>query len=186
MAVSGTAFQASRTHWQMVLYVAPLPWSSHRHPVLPDYSKFCLETLVDRDVKGLQQLGKNARDNCRDTANSTDPLFGDVADVRLHRVKDKEALQLLKDLWNIQIATSPSRHCPHPPFLVLVNNYTGLELHCNRSLLLEDDHEGYSFTTGCATQYNGKAGFPVTHCLNGDAAGSVGIRYYVVYGDVKF
>lgn len=87
MAVLGTAFQASRTHWQTVLYDALLmsrfgeALLFNRHPVLPDYSKFCLETSVDRDVKGLQQLNKYTRDNSRNTASSTDRLFCDVADV---------------------------------------------------------------------------------------------------------
>lgn len=115
MAVSGTAFQASRTHWQTVLYDALLI-----HPVamklfsliVIQFSQFTRSSALKHRLTEMLRICSNLVRLPGMTASSNDPLFGDVADVHLHRVKDKEALRLPKDLRNIQIATSPSRHCP--------------------------------------------------------------------------
>lgn len=91
MAVSGTAFQASRTHWQTVLYDALLI-----HPIamklfsliVIQFSQFTWSSALKHRLTEMLRVCSNLVRLPGMTASSNDPLFGDVADVHLHRVKD--------------------------------------------------------------------------------------------------
>lgn len=91
MAVSGMAFQASRTHWQTVLYDALLI-----HPVamklfsliVIQFSQFTRSSALKHRLTEMLRVCSNLVRLPGMTASSNDPLFGDVADVHLHRVKD--------------------------------------------------------------------------------------------------